>query len=320
MMRLRMCRRGGLKSLRNELMVVKIPNISEEVRIGSSFNYLMKVIKETDANDGSVVWDFDSVSFLHPFFLAPLAIYKVTSKKKISCTNISLKMQSYLNNIYFDRMLHFESDAREDIEDVMSKYEDRTYTPLCSFAMTDANKDTFGSIIRGIITKQTSIDAHGITPMSYFISELLDNIYEHSLSQNGYIFSQYLKREGYINLCIADAGITIYKSFERAGLYQQEIDNDESISLRLANEGYSTKNRPEAENRGYGISTSKRMLVEGLGGSFFMLSGGAFHRYEKKKENYYVNIRHIFNWPGTVILLRIPVRVPSGFNYMDYLE
>ena len=102
------------------------------------------------------------------------------------------------------------------------------------------------------------------TPISYFLSELIDNIYEHSGSPNGYLFSQYLELEQCINLCIADSGITIPGNYKRANLYQQEIDNDPAAALRLANEGRSTKNRPETENRGYGISTSKRMLVEGL--------------------------------------------------------
>lgn len=102
------------------------------------------------------------------------------------------------------------------------------------------------------------------TPISYFLSELIDNIYEHSGSPDGYLFSQYFEREQCINLCIADQGITIPGSYKRSNLYQQEIDNDPAEALRLANEGRSTKNRPETENRGYGISTSKRMLVEGL--------------------------------------------------------
>ena len=121
-------------------------------------------------------------------------------------------------------------------------------------------------------------------------------------------------------LCVADTGITIFNSYKDAGLHQEEIGEDEATALWLANEGYSTKNLPEAENRGYGISTSKRMLVEGLNGSFFMLSGSAFHRYERHQENYYVNLKNVFRWNGTVILLRIPVKVPKGFNYYDYLE
>ena len=167
--------------------------------------------------------------------------------------------------------------------------------------------------------KQANIGQKGSSSLSYLISELLDNIYEHSQSPNGFVFSQYLEKEGMISLCIADTGITIAGSFEKAGLYQKEIDGKETEALKLANEGYSTKNRPEAENRGYGISTSKAMLVTGMKGAFFMLSGGAFHRYEDGA-NDYIGLKDIFRWNGTVILMRIPVVLPDGFNYIDYLE
>jgi len=216
-------------------------------------------------------------------------------------------------------MLHFGNEKREDILAVMQKYSDKTFIPLCSFDMTNSNKDTFGSVIKDIIVKQTKIESGGNTSLSYLISELLDNIYEHSQSPKGYIFSQYLKHEGVIDLCIADTGITVYGSFKNAGLYQEEIDGKETDALKLANDGYSTKNRPNAENRGYGISTSKAMLVSGMKGAFFMLSGGAFHRYENGA-NDYIDLGNVFKWKGTIILMRIPTQIPKGFNYTDFLE
>ena len=297
-----------------------IPNVQEDERIGSSFNHLIRVVEETSLAQNRVIWDFKEVRFLHPFFLAPLAVYKHQLEKEIRCENISLPMQSYLNNIFFDRMLHFENAAKETAEMVMENYANKNYIPLCSFSMSDTNKDAFGSIVRNIIVRQTDVDAKISTPISYFLSELIDNIYEHSESPNGYLFSQFLEREGCIDLCIADTGITVFNSFRKAGLFQEEIGGDESEALRLANEGRSTKNRPGAENRGYGISTSKRMLVEGLGGSFFMISGGAFHRYEKSTLNYYADMSKFFHWNGTVILLRIPITIPDNFNYIDYIE
>jgi anti-sigma regulatory factor (Ser/Thr protein kinase) len=298
---------------------IHIPNVREDERIGSSFNHLIRVVEETNHAQSKVIWDFKDVHFLHPFFLAPLAIFKCQSEKEIRCENISLPMQSYLNNIFFDRTLHFENAAKETAEMVMEQYAEKSYVPLCSFSMTDANKDAFGAIVRDIIVRQTKSTKIS-TPISYFLGELIDNIYEHSESPNGYLFSQFLEHEGCIDLCIADTGITIFRSYEKAGLFQAEIGQDESEALRMANEGRSTKNRPGAESRGYGISTSKRMLVEGLGGSFFMISGGAFHRYEKNSLNYYAEVKDFFHWNGTLILLRIPIITPDNFNYINYLE
>ena len=298
--------------------IVTIPNVTEEARIGFSFNHLIKVIHETDATD-DVQWDFANIIKLHPFFIAPLAIYKNTSGKNIECVNIPLQLQSYLNGICFDRMLHFGDEKKEVIEEVLHHYDDRSFIPLCSFEMTDSNKDIFGSLLKNTLLRQVSFDRSGNSSLSYLISELLDNIYEHSQSPRGYIFSQYDEKEKVINLCIADTGITVAGSFKNAGLFQKEIDGNEAEALKLANEGYSTKNRPQAENRGYGISTSKSMLVSGMKGAFFMLSGNAFHRFEKGK-NDYINFRNIFRWNGTIILMTIPTILPESFNYINYLE
>ena len=194
-----LCTRKDFKMMNKT--IVKIPNVTEEVRIGYSFNYMIKVMAETEAAE-AVQWDFADVTFLHPFFLAPLAIYKNTSGKDIECINIPLRIQSYLNSICFDRMLHFGEEKREDVEAVMQKYTDKTYLPLCSFSMTDSNKDTFGSIMKAVLMKQANVGRGGSSSLSYLISELLDNIYEHSQSPNGYVFSQYLEKEGMINLCM----------------------------------------------------------------------------------------------------------------------
>ena len=89
--------------------------------------------------------------------------------------------------------------------------------------------------------------------------------------------------------------------------------------MRISNEGYSTKDRPGAENRGYGISKSREMIVNGLGGAFFMLSGTAFYRHD---ENGIVpaNIPEEYRWNGTIILVKIPLTAPYGFSFYNYVE
>ena len=96
---------------------VIIPNVSESEHIGSIFNHLVQVVEQTrHASGNAIIWDFSDVTFLHPFFLAPLAIFRQQKDLDIRCENITLQMQSYLNSIHFDRMLHFENAARETAE------------------------------------------------------------------------------------------------------------------------------------------------------------------------------------------------------------
>lgn len=56
---------------------MEIPSVGRDERIGSTFNYLFSVIYQTEnISGGHVVWNFNNASFFHPFFLAPLALYR----------------------------------------------------------------------------------------------------------------------------------------------------------------------------------------------------------------------------------------------------
>ena len=96
-------------------------------------------------------------------------------------------------------------------------------------------------------------------------------------------------------------------------------DWGERAILDAALHHISTKNLPNAENRGYGLPTSKNMLVGGMGGEFFILSGGAFHRHDRNGE-VTVTLPRVINWDGTIVLLKIPISVSDEFNYLNYVE
>lgn len=296
--------------------VINIPSVDEDERIGSVFNHLFQVIHQTD-NCGidDLLWDLSNVSFFHPFFLAPLVIYKQRCEKNVVCINRPNCITGYLDLVYFEKPLLVNGDA--NMKEMLEPYISKTYLPVCQFDLQKSNIDDLQSILQKIIRKQSGADYRIVTPLSYLLGELIDNMNEHSRGKHGYIFSQYLKKEKCINLVLADDGITVFGSYVNAKKYLDEIDGNEAEALRLANEGKSTKNLPDAENRGYGISSSKEMLSDGLHGSFFMLSGGAFHRYDSSG-SVFVKLPSTIYWDGTIILMRIPVEVPVDFDYSKY--
>jgi len=298
--------------------VVVIPNVDRDERIGSVFNHLFRVIYQTEEiDDKDVVWDFKNASFFHPFFLAPLILYKNRSQKNIITTNRSSYLNRYFELIYFDDL--FSIDELSDLEKTLNPYYNKSYIPFCRFELCKSNVDGIQTIIQNIIEIQSKAGKEIKTPLSYMLGELICNISEHSDSKYGYIFSQCLShKEKCLDICIADDGITVFGSYVKTGKFLDEIKGNEAEALKLANEGYSTKNLPDIENRGYGISTSKSMLVDGLNGGFFMLSGGAFHRHDSTGSDY-VSLPKMMNWGGTIVLLRIPLFVPQNFNYMNYV-
>lgn len=296
--------------------VIHIPNVDRDERIGSAFNHLFQVIQQTDnccMND--LCWDLSNTSFFHPFFLAPLVIYKQRCEKNVICINRPIRITGYLDLVYFENPLLV--DAGSNMKEVLEPYISRTYLPVCQFDLHKSNIDDLQSILQRIIKTQSGADYRIVTPLSYLLGELIDNMNEHSQGKHGYIFSQYLKKEDCIDLVLADDGITVLGSYVKAQKFLDEINGNDAEALRLANEGKSTKNLPNAENRGYGISSSKEMLSDGLHGSFFMLSGGAFHRHDSSG-SVFVKLPNSIYWDGTIILMRIPVKVPLDFDYNKY--
>lgn len=297
--------------------IVFIPNANRDERIGSVFNHLFSVINYNEQSmREEVIWDFTDCKFYHPFFLFPLSIYKSNCGKKIECVNMSAMLRSYLDCVMFDDMLQINDN--ESLRITMDSYLHKSYIPICRFDRRNKNIDSMQTVIQNAIETQRNIDRRFRDPLSYLISELVCNIQQHSESKYGYIYTQYLKGDNSLNICIADNGITIFGSYVKNGRYIDMINFSEANAIRLANEGYSTKNLPDAENRGYGISSSKRMIVDGLGGDFFMLSGGAFHRHDRYGSSY-IDLPESISWDGTIILIRIPLTIKPDFNYLKYL-
>lgn len=298
--------------------LIKIPNVPRDERIGSVFNHLFHVILATNNLDGkNMILDFSNVEFFHPFFIFPLSIFCHEIENEIKYSGLSPNIINYLNAIKFFKPLLIRND--EQLKISLTEYYDKSYIPICKFSRDTSNIDSMQSVIQNAIENQYKIDKKFKTPLSYLLSELICNIKEHSKSKYGYIYTQYLKRENCLDICIADNGITIYGSYINAEKYLDVISLNEAVALKLANEGKSTKNRPSNENRGYGISTSKKMIVEGLGGEFFMMSGGAFHRYDNLGSSY-IELPKDIQWNGTIILMRLPLQLRDTFDYYEYIK
>ena len=199
----------------------------------------------------------------------------------------------------------------------MEGYSRKTYIPIICFPAKADNDDkrTILSVVENMVIRQSNIPSNVAVGIKYIIEETIDNITEHSGTDRGYIFAQSYPTKGYLDLCIADRGVTLLGSYQR--LPHNEIASDIE-AIEAANRGISSKNLPEAENRGYGIYTSKKMLVDGLGGQFLMISGNSFHFKGRNNDNFYT-LPPGLRWDGTIIALRIPYQNPA-FNYTNYIE
>ena len=86
--------------------IINIPNVDRDDRIGSAFNHLFQVIIQTEnCLTGNLEWSLKNAAFFHPFYLAPLAIYKQNCRNNITCRDIPLRIAGYLKLVEFDEPL-----------------------------------------------------------------------------------------------------------------------------------------------------------------------------------------------------------------------
>ena len=156
-------------------------------------------------------------------------------------------------------------------------------------------------------------------PLTYLLDELICNIQQHAQTDKGYAYLMYNKEANTIEILIADFGITIYGSYVAAQKHLDKLGDSDADALNLAQNGYSVKNLPNTENRGYGISSNIKMVVEGLHGEFAALSGNAL-LLQMTNRREILALPPEIDFKGTMIMVRIPAQVPDGFNLYDYMS
>lgn len=266
-------------------------------------------------NDDVIELDFGGTQFVSPLFVSALLVYIRHTDKQINITNL----KDYLNVIRFSEGLLPDKMRRSEFMATMESFSKKSYIPIVNFPVTNTDegvKNVVLSTIEELIVRQLHIDKNVSEGLKYFISELVDNITEHSRSERGYIFAQAYPKKGYLDLCISDCGISILGSYKQSVKYS-EIDSDIE-AMKAANKRISAKNYPEAENRGYGIYTSKRALIEGLNGSFLMVSGNAVYLKNQLNDRL-LSFPEYLRLNGTIVALRIPYQNPN-FMMCNYWE
>ncbi len=266
-------------------------------------------------NDDVIELDFGGTQFVSPLFVSALLVYIRHTDKQINITNL----KDYLNVIRFSEGLLPDKMRRSEFMATMESFSQKSYIPIVNFPVTNTDegvKNVVLSTIEELIVRQLHIDKNVSEGLKYFISELVDNITEHSRSERGYIFAQAYPKKGYLDLCISDCGISILGSYKQSVKYS-EIDSDIE-AMKAANKRISAKNYPEAENRGYGIYTSKRALIEGLNGSFLMVSGNAVYLKNQLNDRL-LSFPEYLRLNGTIVALRIPYQNPN-FMMSNYWE
>ncbi len=287
--------------------------------LGRSLDALIDALAEYNkANTGDrLVIDLQELKFAFPLLVLPLSA--LITRLKTLGIDIELvpskNWNDYLNLLNFPGGFNPKLDC--NWQKTINKYRNKNYLPIVSIPASLSNlgdRENILDVFRQILIKQLNIDGQLKTVITYMVSEAFDNVIEHADVENGWIMVQNYPTKEFLDVCIVDTGKGILGSY--ASEKYKDITTDEQ-AINYAVNGKSTKDRPES--RGYGISTSRRMLVKGLHGAYFLFSGRAFYYWSNTHEAINV-IDDSLKWKGTILALRIPKNIPKGFNYIHFME
>jgi len=274
---------------------------------------ISRAVKE--CTDGNLTIDFDNEFFATPVFVVTSMVL-MHSRKDVNVTIGNCTQ--YMQNIKYD-VGGIEAGEMRPTEFTASieSYAGKSYIPLTKFPTNGGRLMDKGSIIcsvENILINSARLDNNIANAIRYMLSEITDNVSEHSNAESGYIIAQNYPNMKYVDICIGDDGITLLGSYLKTPEKGITTDLD---AIQAANEGISTKMRPAAENRGYGIRTTKRMIVDGMGGQYVMMSGGAAYiktvngeRLGQMDKSSRIN--------GTIVAMRVPYW--NKFDFYSFVE
>lgn len=281
--------------------------------LGAQLKEIIDFLRFMDENPAAknIVINLKNIRFVQPTFILALAALSDILEKKGSSLNIDQPLvglcSSYLKIIKFP--IGIKPDLLESWESKLKKFSYKTYLPIINFPTDKSEtnstiREKLFSQLNQLIKNKLNLEPDFENAFSYLISEISDNIIEHSGIDRGWLMVQYYPNTLYIDICIIDTGKTILGSYKDA--CHDEI-KDDATAIENALQGISTK----SIERGTGLRTSMAISMDGLEGDFVLYSGYALY-YRKRITSLPVR------WPGTFVAIRIKSRV-NNFSIYNFV-
>ena len=215
---------------------------------------------------------------------------------------------------FFETVVTGDRSSSSPLVDAMrDMYVQKPTSAFCEFELDDDSIGTAIDALKGHLNSISDCTRSLNMPLTYLLDELICNIQQHAQTERGYAYLEFEPDSNSIDIIIADFGITIYGSYAAAQKHLDKLGNSDAEALNLAQNGYSVKNLPNAENRGYGISSNIRMVVDGLHGEFAVLSGNAL-LLRTGTQKKILALPSEIDYKGTIVVVKIPAVLPKDFN------
>ncbi|MDE1837959.1 MAG: hypothetical protein KGJ23_15260 [Euryarchaeota archaeon] len=190
-----------------------------------------------------------ATDFVYPTTLLPLVLYSL--KRGCSLAVASEKVRGYVRTV-----------QQADLPP-----EGRTYLPAIRLPRAPEDYwDVLGRLEN--LSANTQLFGNNPEAYHYLLGELVDNIYEHAQAERAFVMAQFYPTSRTIEVCFLDDGATIPGSLGHGTNTPYPTERHYQAILDAAR-GRSAKGGGE---RGYGLSSSIR-LITSLGGGALIVSG-----------------------------------------------
>lgn len=227
-------------------------------------------------------------------------------------------LQQILNEL-LNQLMNSEVGGKNDLLDVL--FDISTDSPSKSVLRFSLDEQSTNQVLKQVeqhLDNECPIYSKLSQSISYLLDELTCNMQQHSHTNEGLIYANF--SNDHIEIVLADHGISIYGSYVQAQKYLDLIGNSDAEAVGLAKDGYSTKDLPNAENRGYGISSNIKMITCGLKGEFAIYSGNALF-VQTPIESKLLELPEGLDMQGTMVVVRIPTNnIPDNYNFYEYIS
>lgn len=248
-------------------------------RLRDPYEFELLLEEWQQKGEGADALDCSRVSFIEPYSMIALLLAgrnhlrKTGSKMKL--VNVPISIHQYLHRMDFFKAGIFETAEKlsEDLLLRRSALSNRVIEITGIPNKERENRRVIEDIVRLFRRRAKYILSHWLTSdriVDYFvtvISEICQNIYEHSLD-SGYLAMQTYRtgKENIVRLAVSDSGIGIEQSFEKRSV---KYDSPAHLIELAMTTPLSSK-----RDFGYGLC-QVHAIMERIGGSIYIRSGNA---------------------------------------------
>lgn len=271
------------------------------------------LVNLVNSNIENKIFDFSKITWITPH----KTIFLTSVFHNLIETNCDMEtLNSYLKTIHFPNGLLV--DNVENYREHYIKFENKNYSPILKLKIdnTKDNIDLRDEVIKDFISHISNLinlKSNYIGGIRYILSELFDNIFEHSESDYAFLTFQNYPNLKKIEICISDIGIGLLGSYKKTNSSLEKNFSDiitDLDAIKSATEGNSTK----SVERGFGIHTSRNIISEGFKGYILYQSGNAIAINDSIFEsNSYIR--------GVIFVMNIPYdNIDNQFSIYNFLE